>query len=133
MHDYVRQLTGKLLRRLAYEANRAYRHADEEAVHDLRVAIRRLRRCLQVFAQLYPDNSWKKVRRRLSELMDAAGAVRDRDIAAKMLTEAGVPEAAAAFKHLGAERRAAVKKLTEELRAWKDGSYSRKWRTQLGL
>src|SRR5229473_321284 len=98
MRDYVRQQTAVLLRRLAYEVNRAAKNADEEAIHDLRVAIRRLSRCLQLFSQFYPGRSWKKIRRHLSELMDAAGDVRDRDIAAKLLEQAGVQSQAPVFK-----------------------------------
>lgn len=133
MHDYVRQQTEKLLRRLASDMNRAEQHQDEESIHDLRVAIRRLSRCLQVFARFYPGNAWKKARRRLSGLMDAAGAVRDRDIAAKLLAKAGVPEGSPPFDALGRDRRAAAEDLAAELRHWKQGNFSKKWRAQLGL
>src|SRR5713226_4453576 len=133
MRDYVRQQTAILLRRLAYEVNRAAKNADDEAIHDLRVAIRRLSRCLRLFAQFYPGNSWKKIRRRLSELMDAAGEVRDRDIAAKLVARAGVLPPAAVFKRLASDRKAAVRELSAELRHWKQRSFSKKWRTQLGL
>jgi CHAD domain-containing protein len=133
MHDYVRHQTAILLRRLAYQVNRAAKKPDEEVIHDLRVAIRRLSRCLQVFSRFYPGNSWKKVRHRLRDLMDAAGRVRDRDIAAKLLHDAGVPDRAAAFKRLHDDRRAAVRELAAEVRHWKNNSYSRKWRAQLDL
>jgi CHAD domain-containing protein len=133
MRDYVRQQTAILLRRLAYQVNRAAKNADDEAIHDLRVAIRRLSRCLQLYSQFYPGRSSKKVRRRLSDLMDAAGAVRDCDIAAKLLEKAGVKREAPVFKRQGTDRRAAVKELVRELRGWKQDSFSRKWRGQLGL
>jgi CHAD domain-containing protein len=133
MRDYVRLQTAILLRRLAYEVNRAAKNADDEAIHDLRVAIRRLSRCLQLFKQFYPGRSSKKVRRRLSDLMDAAGAVRDCDIAAKLLEQAGVKRESPVFKRVGNDRRTAVKELMAELRGWKQGSFSKKWRAQLGL
>ena len=133
MRDYAIHQTAVLLRRLAYQVNRTAKNADAEAIHDLRVAIRRLRRCLQVFSQFYPGQSWKKVRRRLSGLMDAAGDVRDRDIAAKLLVEAGVEPQAAVFERLGGERKVAAKELSIELHRWKQSSFSKKWRTQLGL
>ena len=63
MRDYALAQTAILLRRLAFQANRAARTGDADAVHDLRVAIRRLSRCLRTFAQFYPDNSWKRMRR----------------------------------------------------------------------
>jgi CHAD domain-containing protein len=133
MRDYVRQQTAMLLRRLAYEVNRASKHADDEAIHDLRVAIRRLSRCLQLFSQFYPGGSWKKVRRRLSQMMDGAGEVRDCDIAAKLLEQAGLQAGAPVFKRLGTDRRIAVRDLTADLRHWKQRSYSKKWRAELGL
>jgi CHAD domain-containing protein len=133
MRDYVRQQTAILLRRLAYQVNRAAKNADEETIHDLRVAIRRLSRCLQLFSQLFPGGSSKKVRRRLSDLMDAAGEVRDCDIAAKLLEKGGGKRESPVFKRLGNDRRTAVKELVAELRRWKQGSFSKKWRAQLGL
>ena len=65
--------------------------------------------------------------------MDAAGDVRDRDIAAKLLAQAGVEPQAAVFKRLGTERKLAAKELSAELEHWKHSSLSKKWRTQLGL
>jgi CHAD domain-containing protein len=133
MREFVRQQTAVLLRRLAYQVNRAAKNADEEAIHDLRVAIRRLSRCLQLFSQFYPGRSSKNVRRRLSELMDAAGEVRDCDIAAKLLEQAGVPRETPVYKRLGNDRRAAKKELAAELRHSKQRSFSKKWRGELGL
>jgi hypothetical protein len=73
MRDYARQQTAILLRRLAYQLNRAARNGDADSIHDLRIAIRRLSRCLRVFAPFFPADSWKKIRRRLAELMEATG------------------------------------------------------------
>src|SRR4051812_4885734 len=75
MQDYVKLQTAILLRRLAFQVSRAAKSTDHEAVHDLRVAVRRLNRCLRAFSQFYPGQSWKKVRHRLRDLMDAAGEV----------------------------------------------------------
>jgi len=133
MREYVRLQTSILLRRLAYQVSQAGKRADEEAIHDLRVSIRRLNRCLRAFSQFYPGNSWKKVRRRLGELMGAAGEVRDRDIAIRLLHEAGVPLDAPPVQALRAERESALKHLVAILHHWKQNSHSRKWREQLGL
>ena len=133
MRNYARQQTSALLRRLAYQANRAHKGADEDAVHDLRVAIRRLNRCLRVFSQFYPGKSWKKVRRRLKVMMKAAGEVRDRDIAARLLREAGMPAEAAAFRTLEEERAYAARTLLSQVHHWRRQSFSREWRAELGL
>jgi CHAD domain-containing protein len=133
MLDYVRHETAILLRRLAYQLNRAARNGDADSIHDLRVAIRRLSRCLRVFAAFFPGDSWKKIRRQLSELMEAAGRVRDRDIALQLLAEAGIPAHAAIATRLAAERRKASRELLLEIRRWKGRSFSKKWRSRLEL
>lgn len=133
MRHYVRLQTGILLRRLAIQVTRTARAGDADAIHDLRVSIRRLKRCLRVFAQFYPDRSWKPVRRSLSELMDACGNVRDRDIAIGLLHQAGVPAASPLVQQLDLERRAAVQELQLELHRWRERAFSRHWRVQLEL
>ena len=133
MREYVRLRTGILLRRLASHVNRTARSGDADAIHDLRVAIRRLSRCLRVFAQFYPGRSWKQMRRRLADLMDACGSVRDRDIAIELLEKAGVPAASALVRQLDAERRAADEELRRELRRWKDRGFRRQCWARLEL
>jgi CHAD domain-containing protein len=133
MRDYARLQTAILLRRLAYQLNRAARDGDADSTHDLRVAIRRLSRCLHVFAPFFPGDSSKKVRRQLADLMEAAGRVRDRDIALQLLAEAGIPVRAAISTRLAGERRKASHELLIEIRRWKRRSFSRKWRSRLEL
>jgi len=133
MREFAQLQTAVLLRRLAFEVNRAAKNGDHATVHDLRVAIRRFSRSLRVFAQFYPAGSWKKIRRQLSDLMDAAGRVRDRDISLQLLAQAGVPPGAALVVRLENERRQAGKDLLRELRTFRTGNLSRKWRDQLEL
>lgn len=133
MNEYVRQQSAMLLRRLAFEVNRASRSADPDTIHDLRVAIRRLSRCLRLFSQFFPGRSWKKARRRLTELMRSAAEVRDRDIAVRLLHEAGTPPEAAAIQSLRRQRHDAARRLVAELHGWKHAGFSRKWRQELGL
>lgn len=133
MREYVWSQTAILLRRLAFQVSRCARSADADSVHDLRVAIRRFSRCLRVFAQFYPGNSWKKIRRRMDGLMDRAGSVRDLDIAMELLADAGVGSETPLAKRLGEERRQAHRDLLHEIRLWHHAGFSRKWRTTLGL
>jgi CHAD domain-containing protein len=133
MREYVRLQTGILLRSLASQVNRTARTGDADTVHDLRVAVRRLSRCLRVFAQFYPGRSWKQMRRRMADLMDACGSVRDRDIAIGLLETAGVPAASPLVRRLDEERRAANRELRRELRRWKDRGFRRQWRARLEL
>jgi CHAD domain-containing protein len=133
MRDYARLHTAILLRRLAYQLNHAAHNSDAESIHDLRVAIRRLNRCLRVFAPFFPGDSWKKIRRQLAELMEAAGRVRDRDIALQLLAEAGISPHATIATRLAAERRKASHELLLEIRRWKGRGFSKKWRSRLEL
>lgn len=52
-----------------------------ESVHDMRVAIRRLRSALRDFLSLLKKRQLKNIRRNLKNLADALGAVRDADVA----------------------------------------------------
>ena len=133
MRDYVQNQTAILLRRLNLQINRALRDGNPEAVHDLRVAIRRLSRCLQVFSEFYPGQSWKRMRRRLSRLMDACGAVRDLDIAIELVAKAGIARNSVAVRELQSERAHAERELMLELRRWKGTAAAREWKTELGL
>lgn len=133
MREYAVLQTAVLLRRLAFQVNRAARTGEAEAIHDLRVAIRRFSRALRAFAQFFPGGSGKKVRRQLALVMDAAGSVRDRDIALELLAEVGIPARSAIVTRLGTERKHANRELLRELRRWRTRSFSRKWRSQLEL
>ena len=133
MQEHVRTQTATLLRRFAYQVNQAAKSCDEEAVHDLRVSIRRLNRCLQVFSTFYPENSAKKLRRRLKTLMEAAGEVRDLDIAMELVAATGVDHKAALSYRMAEARRQARRNLVNEVQLWKARGFSKKWRTTLGL
>lgn len=77
-------------RRLRAEMRRAMRAPeDAEAIHDLRVAIRRFTQCLRTFAQFLNRKHARKMRHRLRKLMDACGAVRNVDIVFDVLDAAG--------------------------------------------
>jgi CHAD domain-containing protein len=133
MRDFVHEQTLMLLRRFSLQLTRAARSGDPEAIHDLRVSIRRLGRCLRVFAQFYPGHGWNKFRRRLKELMDACGRVRDRDVALGVLANAGFPADSIVVSRLNRDRAAALINLMAVLRRWKQHGASAKWRTQLGI
>lgn len=89
---------------------------DAEQVHDLRVANRRLREAVRVFRPLAPKRR-RRTLDRLKDLMDAAGDVRNCDIA-KQLCEVDLPdERAAAVVRLNGEiRRVATPRFEERLR-----------------
>lgn len=53
---------------------------DIEAVHDMRVASRRLRTAMQTFRPCFPGKGSRKHFRRIKKLADLLGEVRDRDV-----------------------------------------------------
>jgi CHAD domain-containing protein len=130
MRDYARLQTAALLERLAGQVDRASA-SDADSIHDLRVVIRRLSRCLRLFAQFYPGRSAKKLRAQLTALMDAAGAVRDLDIALALLAQAGLSPRSAAVVRLSALRGKRRRDFLAEVRRWRGRRRSRCWRRKL--
>ena len=131
MRGYVKEQTTALLAKLAVQIEHSAEDAAPDAIHDLRVSIRRLSRCLRAFAEFYPGRSWKKVRAELSDLLHAAGEVRDRDIALEMLAKAGVTRRSAIVTRLEAVRAEAHAELVEEIRDWRDRKVAIRWRSRL--
>src|SRR6516165_2489416 len=60
---------------------------DPEHVHQLRVATRRARAALDIFADCLPPKAYKRVRRELRDLRRAAGEARDWDVFLLALAE----------------------------------------------
>ncbi len=72
----LRQQLNELLRHLPG----TYAGDDVEALHDMRVASRRLRAALSVFAQAYPARQFQPLENQVAKVTDALGAVRDADV-----------------------------------------------------
>lgn len=58
-----------------------------EPLHDMRVATRRLRAALEVYAPCFPAKRRRKALKRVKALADALGERRDRDVAIEFLAE----------------------------------------------
>lgn len=133
LRTYALQQTRTLLRRLAFQINRAGRVGDADAVHDLRVAIRRFAQCLRAFDPCYPHGHGRKIQRKLKTVMQAASAVRDRDIAMELMRAAGIAEKSKALAAVQKERKQAERDLVQAIRRAGKTNFSRKWRAKLGL
>jgi len=133
MAVYARSQASQRLARFAFEFRRAAGSRDAEAVHDLRVAIRRLSECLKIFGPFFAPRESRKIRRKLRKIMDRAAGVRDRDVGIALLREAGLSGKSRIAGLLAAERRRAEAKLVSMLKRWNRREYSAKWRTRLGL
>ena len=75
-----RILLRRHLRRLCSAEREVRANTSVEAVHDLRVATRRLRSTLRLLAPVYAGDNWRALNRGIGEIGRAAGAVRDRDV-----------------------------------------------------
>ena len=87
---------------------------DIERVHDMRVATRRLRAVLEIFAPCFPRDEHRAVLREVKQLADALGARRDPDVQLDGLGER--PGVAAFVERLRAEQRAGNETLEAALR-----------------
>jgi CHAD domain-containing protein len=106
LRAHARQQAGILLLGFREQAARAARQPDADAVHDVRVSIRRLTQCLRVFGEFFPKGRTRRTRRELKKLLGLAAEVRNRDIAIEFLSGAGLaPGPALALGRTTAERR----------------------------
>ncbi len=131
--QYAAQQGAARLDRVMYQTSRNRKAHDADAVHDLRVSIRRLGACLVVFRQFFPAKASKRARKRFKEAMTLAGEVRDRDIAIDLARQAGLPAEGELVKTLGGQRAAHSKELRRLLKRWSKASVAEKWRTRLKL
>ena len=133
LREHVRSHTATLLRRMAYQVRQATIRSDADAVHDLRVSIRRLRECLRTFADIYPAAPRNKIRKELRKLMKCAEQVRSADIALALLEGAGLSETEPLVREIREERAHDRTRLQEELTALAGHPYTKTWREGLGL
>lgn len=125
MAQLAREKVSKALDNVTIGISGVARTADEEAVHKLRVSIRRFSQAIRVFRQYVPRRPSRRIQRRLRTLMRAAGEVRDRDIAMKLL--AGTVD----LTQLKQEREAAQQELTSLAGSIYNSRTSRRWRERL--
>jgi len=133
LQTYAREQISKRLGKLVYQVKAVEKSPAPEAVHDLRVAIRRFNQSLSVFSSILPPRAILKTRKRLKSLMDAAGTLRDRDVTLLLLEEAGFKSKDPLCKQLASERRAAKKTFLQSVKQLGQTNYSAKWRRALEL
>lgn len=133
LDDYARAQAKARLRKLAQQVERASAQPDPDAIHDLRVSIRRFGQCLRVFGQFFPSRKRKRVRKRMRKVMDLAAEIRDRDIALELLAQAGVPREAEVARMMAAQRASAEDALVGAVRRWQGKDFAARWRAQLEI
>ena len=121
----------RLLERLAFEMAATRRSHNPEAVHDLRVAIRRFAQALVVFKSCFGRKELKKMRRDLKDLMAAAGKVRDCDVALKFISGLRTEDVHGLETEVVGRRNAAEGALQAEVSRGLARKWSSKWRLML--
>ena len=79
-----------------------------ERVHAMRVATRRLRAVMEIFAPVFPKKQHRELLKEVKALADALGERRDRDVAIEAMTKIGAA--------LTADDRRGIEHLIAELR-----------------
>lgn len=105
-----------------------------EALHDMRVATRRLRAALEVFAPCFPAKRHRKALKKVKALADALGERRDRDVAIEFLSgfAAEAPETdQEAIEALIERLRREQRQANEELAPFLEGKRLKKLRRRL--
>jgi CHAD domain-containing protein len=133
MDKFASAQASRLLGKLAFQVRHAAKRPNEEAIHDLRVSIRRLSQCLREFQQFFPRRETKKILKQLGKVMDLAAEMRNRDIAIVLIGKDGRPAELAFVQNLRREREQAKRKLSRALVQWRRRDFSRKWRPWLAL
>ena len=129
-HFAAEQFT-PLLERFSFQCKKTLRAPDPEAVHDLRVAVRRFTQVLVAFESRFTPLTLKAIRTQLKNLLSAAGAVRDCDIAIEMLGKTGSPNLSKVGEELHVRRKGAEHRLLNTLRRMARQQYGAKWAAAL--
>ena len=130
MRQYALEQIAGLLTRLAAEVDHAKSVQDPDAVHDLRVTIRRFGRSLRAFSPYIPDRAVTRIRKQLRHIMDLTGEVRNRDITMELLEKA---ETAEPLQAVRSDREFAMRILLSELDRWHVENEAVRWRAALEL
>lgn len=118
MREFVQDQYQARLEKFALELNRAEQNPqDPEAIHDVRVSIRRLMQCFKTFPKFFREKEVRTVRRKLKKLRQDCGEARDCDISIELLLEAGL-EGHPAIGKLTDKRENAERDLVRVLAKW---------------
>lgn len=126
LRDLKRHARGQL--RLVGKFDEATSFDSADAVHDLRVALRRLRLLLRL-AETAGDDDAGSLRRGARKISRALSAIRDLDVLIARVVADGVDGSEPWLARLGAERRAAVERAKRELERERTGRWCKHLRS----
>lgn len=115
---FARGRVDELLARLQGQLVNVVSAADPDAIHDLRVSIRRLTQALRALRGVFAKKSVRPVRRDLKDMMDLAAEIRNRDIALQLMSDAGIAPDSPLAKSFAIQRSANQRRLVNLARRW---------------
>jgi len=133
LSDYAARIVARRTERLAFFVERASRTTNEDAVHKLRVAARRLGSALLAFADHFPSSGVARVRKQAKHLRNSAGSVRDHDIALALAVEIGPELSEKARARVDGGRECARDELRSRLAKLRGKSPGAEWSRALHL
>lgn len=133
LEGYAGVRVAGLIGRVECELGRLSQSRDAEAIHDLRVSVRRLTQALRALRGVLPKKPARAVRRELKPLMDLAGEVRTRDIALELFESAGVAADSAVCVRLALEREDAIAALAAMAGRMNGEECGSRWRRDLEI
>lgn len=125
---FASEQVDRRLGRLAFQISQTIKSRDAEAVHDLRVAVRRFSQALRAFKPCFRGKEVRKIRRELERIMGLAGEVRNCDIALKLVSKPTRNDTAGLGLRLENLREEHERVLAGFLRHWVDRKSFLKWR-----
>lgn len=126
-------MTFRRLAALDRQLVRARGDLGPEAVHDLRVAARRLQYTLDSFRELLEDGKVRRLRKRVKRLLSAGASVRDRDVALELAGDYGLAATSPVTKSLLRQREKAADKLRRQIHRPRYVEFAVRWAGLLRL
>ena len=127
---YALRQIGQRLDGLADAVGTTANSHDPDAIHDLRVSIRRFTQGLRLFPDFLPAAPVKRIRKKLKRMIALTSEVRNRDIALQELGEDGSEELK---KGLNDGRKHHAEEFSALVREWNTDGFAEEWRSQLAL
>ncbi len=128
MRTFAILTTAQLVAGAAAGINTAAVSPSADAVHKMRVSIRRLQQALRLFREFLPERGVKRVRKQLKQIMEPAGELRNHDIALMLLKKGGQDS-----PEMKAGRLAARQVLGQAMKQVAEPTLEARWRRDLGL
>ena len=130
---FATRMTAWRLSDLDRELIRAQFDRSPDAVHDLRVAARRLQYTLDCFRSLLDSPELRRLRKRVKAILAAGRTVRDRDIALELAAKSGLGPDSMLEKTFKNQREAAAEALHSLVERPRYYGFEERWAERLGL